>query len=298
MAWYFVYLRYQLNQEFPLATLDGFLNGTAHKPFQYRMLVPWIVGGLRSLGLGDAATLYRAVDVAAVIGSYYALRYYLATFLKSHAVLFAFVVFYALPWNYLLARDVTIILPYDLMAVTLTTLALALVARGKWQIFYPAFAVAALNRETILFVTVAYVAAMWSTEKKARIAMHAAAQLAIWLVVKFVTSGMYESNPGQSFEYYHVGTQVPHWRTNLNVLASWPHLVLVLSCFGFLWALIPVGRKRINDSFPKRALWAAVPYLAMVLVIGNLNEIRVLGELMPFLAVPAMLIISSYLNES
>ena len=109
---------------------------------------------------------------------------------------------------------------------------------------------------------------------------------------------LYEANPGQTFEYFHVGTQVPHWRTNLNVLANWPHLVLVLSTFGFVWVLIPVGWRRLRDSFPKKALSAVVPYLAMVLLIGNLNEIRVFGELLPFVLVPALIIAASYLRET
>lgn len=297
ISWYFVYLRYHLNQEFPLATLENFLWGTAHKPFQFRMLVPWIVGGLRAIGLGDIGALYRAVDVAAVIGSYYALRYYLGTFLKSHAWLWAFALFYVLPWNYLLPRDITIILPYDLMAVTLTTLALAFAVREKWPLFYVTFALGALNRETILFVTFALAIAQWGKWRRPQLLSHVAVQIVIWLAVKFVMGSVYQDNPGQTFEYYHIGTQVPHWRTNLNVLANWPHLVLVLSTFGFIWIAIPAGWKRLQDSFPRRALWVVAPYIAMILAIGNLNEIRVLGELLPFVVVPALLIASSYLRE-
>lgn len=298
MSWYFVYLRYRLNQEFPLATLDSFLNGTAHKPFQFRMLVPWLVGGLRGLGLGDALTLYKAVDVVAVIGGYYSLRYYLGLYIRALAPAMAFALFYALPWNYLLARDIMIILPYDLMAVTLTTLALALVAREKWALFYPVFLAGTLNRETILFVTVAYVVAMWKQKPKSQLAIHAIAQLAIWIGIKALMAAMYPDNPGQTFEYFHVGSETPHWRTNLNVLTGWPHLVLVLSSFGFLWAIIPFGWRRLADSFPKRALWVTLPYILMVLLIGNLNEIRVFGELLPFVVVPALMIAASWLREN
>lgn len=297
MSWYFVYLRYRLNQEFPLATLNAFLDGAAHKPFQFRMLVPWIVGGLRGMGFADVGTLYRAVDVAALIGGYYAIRYYLNTYLPNQAAFWAFGIFYALPWNYLLARDIPILLPYDLMAVTLTTLALALAAREKWSHFYPVFILGALNRETILFVTLALGIAYWGSRPKSKFALHIAAQLVIWLAVKFTMGAMYEGNPGQSFEYYHVDSQVPHWATNLNVLRNWPHLVMVLSTFGFMWAVIPVGWKRLSESFPRRSLWAVLPFVVMVLVIGNLNEIRVFGELFPFVFVPVALIASSVLRH-
>jgi hypothetical protein len=79
-AWYFVHLRYSLNQEFPLATLSSFLDGTAYRPFQFRMLIPWLVGGFQATGLSEM-TLYRIFDALSVVGIFYSFRYYLSGFI-------------------------------------------------------------------------------------------------------------------------------------------------------------------------------------------------------------------------
>lgn len=290
-AWYFVHLRYSLNQEFPLATLSSFLDGTAHKPFQFRMLVPWLVGGLQATGLREL-TLYRIFDALSVVGIFYTFRYYLSGFIdKDVAGLLSFSVFYALPWNYLLAREIPILLPYDLASIVFMTLALAFVHRRKWLWFYAVFALGAINRETIVFVTIAFALVEVGLQPRRSLAMHLAAQAGIWLVVKASLGMLYAGNPGAAFEFYHVGTTDPHWRTNLQMLVSAPHLLLILSSFGFAWVIVLAGWRQLQDPFLRKALWIVPPYLLLVLIAGNVNEIRVYGELLPVIMAPAAMII-------
>lgn len=295
-SWYFVNLRYRLNQEFPLATLQSFLDGTAYKPFQFRMLVPWMVGGLSSFIPADPKTLYQWIDVAAVLGLFYAFRYHLKSHFQGAAAnVLPFLVFYSLPWNYLLPRDLPLILPYDLAAVALFTLGLALLQRRRWTWYYLVFAVATLNRETILFLTLIFAIVEYQRLPRGAYALHLAAQLGLWLGIKLVMGSVYAANPGSSFEFYHVGTQIPHWQSNLKVLTSPPHLIPVLSSFGFAWLVVAAGWKRLRDSFTRKSLWAIPPFLLMVFVVGNLNEIRVYGELTPIVLTAAILILADLL---
>jgi hypothetical protein len=129
IAWYFVQLRYALNAEFPLATLSesatSLTAGTGYIPFQFRALIPWIAGAL-----GGSVAVYRWLDVAAVIGIFYSFRFLLAGLFVGRSLLFLpFVMFYFLPWNYLLPRGIPILLPYDLWAVAFMALGLALLRR-------------------------------------------------------------------------------------------------------------------------------------------------------------------------
>lgn len=293
-AWYFVHLRYLLNQEFPLATLSSFLDGTAYKPFQFRMFIPLLVGGLGSAGFLSENALYRFVDVLAVIGIFYSFRFYLSGFVdKEVAGLLSFSVFYALPWNYLLARDIPILLPYDLASVALMTLALAFLHRRNWTWFYVVFALGALNRETMLFTALVFALVEFGKRSRTSLAVHLSAQIAIWFAIKTTMGAIYSGNPGTAFEYFHVGTETPHWRTNLNVLVNGPHLLLFLSNFGFAWVIVVAGWRHLQDQFLRSTLWIIPPYVFMVLLAGNANEIRVFGELLPVIMAPAVIIVMS-----
>ncbi len=282
MAGYFVFLRYELNTEFPLATLTNLADGTAYKPFQFRMLVPWLASGLAAAGTVDLLRAYQIIDALSVIGLFYAFRYLLADYLTGATLtLGSFLVFYALPWNYLLARDLPLILPYDLAAVAFFTLGLALLKRHRWTWFYPVFVVACLNRETMVFLVVVLLAVEYGRIPNRSLGIHAAAMVGIWLVIKFVMGALYTGNPGNALELYHVNSNVLHITTNIDRLLIPRHLLVVLSNFGFAWLIVLVGYNRIHDRFARRSLWMAPLFVLMILIVGNINEIRVFGELLP-----------------
>ncbi|GAB4317992.1 MAG: hypothetical protein Kow0074_06950 [Candidatus Zixiibacteriota bacterium] len=299
MAWYLVFLRYQLNTEFPLATLTNLADGTAYKPFQFRMLVPWLASGLAATGLVDLLRAYQLIDVLSVIGLFYAFRYLLSDHLSGTALtLGSFLVFYALPWNYLLPRDLPLILPYDIAAVAFFTLGLALLKRHRWRWFYPLFVVACLNRETMVFLVVVLVAVEYGRVPMRSIGIHAGAMVGIWLAVKFVMGAMYAGNPGNALELYHVNSDVLHITTNIERLLIPRHLLLVLSNFGFAWLIVLVGYHRIHDRFIRRALWMAPLFVLMIFIVGNINEIRVFGELLPVVMLGVVGVLQGRTTES
>ncbi|MBD3297136.1 MAG: hypothetical protein GF341_00635 [candidate division Zixibacteria bacterium] len=282
MAGYFVFLRYELNTEFPLATLTNLAEGTAYKPFQFRMLAPWLASGLAATGMADLLRGYQIIDLLAVIGLFYAFRYLLSDYLEGTTLrLGSFLVFYALPWNYLLARDLPLILPYDLAAVAFFAWGLALLKRRQWTWFYPVFVIACLNRETMAFLVVVLVAVEYGRMSNRSLGIHAAAMVGIWLAVKFVMGALYANNPGNALELYHVNSDVLHITTNIDRLLIPRHLLIVLSNFGFAWLIVAVGYNRIHDRFARRSLWMVPLFVLMILIVGNINEIRVFGELLP-----------------
>ena len=289
MAWYFVFLRYQLNTEFPLATLTALVDGTAYKPFQFRMLGPWLAGGLASTGATSLLTAYKLFDFAAVLGLFYAFRYLVSDYATGLArELLPFTIFYVLPWNYLLPRDLPLLLPYDLAAVAFFTLGLALLKRHNWLWFYPIFLIGCLNRETMIFLAIVLVAAGYKRLPNGTLGMHVAIMAVIWLVVKFVMGSIYAANPGKALELYHVNSNVLHLTSNVERLITPRQLFLVLSNFGFLWLLIAFRFRKIDDRFARRALWVIPPFVLMILVVGNINEIRVFGELIPIVMLGAI----------
>ena len=297
LAWYFVYLRYLFNTEFPLATPAALADGTAYIPFQFRALVPWIANAIHASGLADLATAYKWLEAGSVVGLYYAFRYLLASVVsRGTAGLLSFSIFFVLPWNYILPRGIPILLPYDLPAVMFFTLGLALLRRRLWVWYYIVLTAGCLNRETMVFLAVVLVAVEFGGPRHRSLLPHMALHAAIWAAVKILMSTLYGSNPGTAFELYHVGTQVLHLKTNLELLIVPQQLLLILSNFGFVWILIAVFWKRMDDRFSRCALWVIPPYVLLTFVAGNMNEIRVFGELMPLVLVPALLVAMSVVS--
>jgi hypothetical protein len=295
IAWYFVHLRYVFNSEFPLATLSesatSLTAGTGYIPFQFRALIPWIAGAL-----GGSIAVYRWLDVVAVVGIFYSFRFLLAGLFRGRALLLLpFVVFYFLPWNYLLPRGIPILLPYDLPAVAFTALGLALLRRRAWPWYYAVLLVGCLNRETIVFLGIVFFAMELRRLPHQSLVVHLLLHAIIWLGVRFLMLGLYGDNPGTAFELYHVNSNVLHLKTNLDILLAPEHLIMVLSSFGFAWVLLIAGWKWIDDSFTRRALWIVPPYVILTFIAGNINEIRVFGELTPVIAMPVVVVLAGML---
>ena len=296
-AWYFVYLRYWFNTEFPLATPAALADGSAYKPFQFRALAPWIASLIRSTGIADLTTAYQWIEGVSVVGLYYSFRFLLSeTSSRQVSGVLSFAVFYVLPWNYLLPRGIPILLPYDLPAVMFFTLGLALLRRRIWWWYYAVLAVGSLNRETMVFLAIVLFATDAGRSSRRAMGLHLAGHAVVWIGVRLLMTSLYGGNPGNAFELYHVGTQVPHIKTNLELLIAPQHLLLILSNFGFAWILVAAFWKRIGDQFTRRALWVLPPYVLLTFIAGNMNEIRVFGELMPLILVPALLIVMNLIR--
>ena len=291
----FALLRGMFNREFPLATLQGLIDGSAYRPFQYRVLVPWLVGKLNAITGADIVTLYQIFDTLALMGVVLATRYLLKPYLSGKRLdLVSFGVLLILPWNYLLPQEIALYIPSDIPAVAFFTLLLALGLRGKWNVFYPLFALATLNRETTCFVTVALLFAFWKESGRKEALAHVGAQFVIWVALKTVLYVIYSDNPGSLFEIYGVSqVRRSHFDANLEFLMSPLRVIILLSSFGFLWISALFFRERIGVLPIRRALVSLVVFFAAMLVIGNLNETRIFGEFLPLVYVANVLIIKN-----
>ncbi len=290
IAWYFVWLRYQLNRPLPQVALNALADGMAPKPFQYRILVPWLAGAMSGHGWGGLVDWYRGIEIAALVGLYYSFRLLIAQFVERAATLLSFTVFYALVWNILLPRDRPALLPYDLTAVALMTICVVLTVRRQWLWYYPLFLLGVLNRETILFCTFFFLLSNWKQMSRGRLTLHLVAQVVLWVGVKLILMSLYGDNRGQDFEYYHTSTTLPHWQTNLEMLLNWRFFIMVASAFGFIWVLIPVGWRRLVNPTLRQLPLVTVPYFVVLLFLGNLNELRAYAEILPFVLVPALVV--------
>ncbi len=298
-ALYFSSLRFIFNRDFPLATMQALIDGTAYRPFQYRILVPTIVGKLHDLTGVSIGALYQSVEALAVLGVVIATRYFLAPHFRGKTLdILSAGILLILPWNYLLPREIAIFIPADLPAVMFFTFLLALMSRGNWRWYYPLFVLATLNRETTCFVTLIYLLVSWKRIPAKEMWLHIGAQFVLWVAIKYWLGTVYADNPGSVFEIYGVAGDRTHLDSNLEFLFSPLRVLILLSSFGFLWAPVMAWRKRIDDDFIKQALLGLVFFFAAMLLIGNLNETRIFGEYAPLIYASALLLLQKSFSKS
>jgi hypothetical protein len=134
---------------------------------------------------------------------------------------------------------------------------------------------ATFNRETTVFLTIAFVLTRFGRMPLVPLGLHAAAQATIWVAVKLVLDRLYGANPGVGGYYAHAFTE------NLAMLAAPENYLLLASSFGFLWIPLLVFGRRIEDEFARRALLVLFPCFAVGLKLAVFDELRIFGEMIP-----------------
>jgi hypothetical protein len=179
---------------------------------------------------------------------------------------------YVLPYNF----TYTLWYPWDIPGVLFVTLGLVLLHGRRWTAYYAVFALATLNRETTYFLTLVYSLTALGRDDRATILRHVAAQGGIWLALKTALYLAFRENRAQGMGLFDV-----QLLRNLRQLARPDVLVTVLRSWGMLWIVAALGLRRIEDRFLRRALLASGVQLAILLLVGVVEELRVYGEIIP-----------------
>lgn len=133
---YFIYLFFGLNAKCKLCRIEYLLNHSAAKPFQYRMLIPWLAKGLEALvsflyllfGLRQAVVVLNSVALFLTV---YAFRYFLSFFFDKKKTSIALSLFYILPFYYVLARELPLWYPWDMPAILFFLLGIICIYKQK-----------------------------------------------------------------------------------------------------------------------------------------------------------------------
>lgn len=311
-------LRWMAAAQYVKAPLLGMLEGTVELPYQYRILIPWLISGAMKLGaaIGAAVEPVRAFYAAELISSFMlivAVRWHMGKLLDSSlaAMFFSFLIFLVLPFNFILSTSsrpefpwvlpsyayapqhfdaFTMYYPWDTPSILFFVLGLGLLRAGRMAPYYAVFILATLNRETSCFLAVAYLFAAYGEKPNKTIALHLAAQTAVWVAIKAVLYMQYGDHAGvKVIEFQPLGGMAMLGNPNL--------LPAILSNCGFLVIPCVVFYRRIGDRFTRRALLSMVPFFALFLLIGGLRELRDYGELIPFV-LPATVLIAKSLLKS
>ncbi|RYG39702.1 hypothetical protein EON79_23910, partial [bacterium] len=183
--------------------LARYADGLERTPYQYRVLMAWVlkllgenpaVGRLAHVFPGDLKAPYVFVEMGlaflALLGAVLATRRSLRI-LSGHDAFSAWaslLVVYMAQFQFNLSYGLNYVLPYDLPSVFFFCLALLGIVSKSRTLFYAAFVVGTLNRETMVFAVVPF--AVWGLYEASgeriekgwgRVLPHVVGQLLLWV---------------------------------------------------------------------------------------------------------------------
>jgi hypothetical protein len=289
--------------------------GRAPQPFVTRVLVPWLIRA--AVAVTPPALRARTEESVrhnlTTDGRPVWLYQYPFEFTVAKNLLLAFTVGFAFSLWWLAhlvldapapARDVTPVvvlfaLPgfygagsmlYDLPALCLFALGLALIATRRFRLYALVFAACVLNKETALLLVLVWL--VWEAHqhklRRNQLAVGVGLQFGFWLVVRGALFWHFRNNPGEAlavhlFRNAQVLAVPGNWFlfrpvTNWLVLPRGFNLLYVLAFILSLFALKRAPR------FLKYAYWIVPPVFVLTWLFGNVDEMRVYYELLPIVA--------------
>jgi len=176
--------------------------------------------------------------------------------------------------------------PYDILTLAVLSMALLFIVRSRFGALLALTAIGSWNRETTILLPFFYL--LYNRPENGRILQwppavlaRAALLLAISLIVKFLVLYIHGRSSG-IVSLYHGGTNLRLFRN----LMIWKGGVFVCAgAFGFLWILVPRALAALGNVRFACIAWTFPFYLAGMLVVGNVDEIRIFAEFIPYLSV-------------
>jgi hypothetical protein len=302
-ALFFCRLRFLLSDSFLGADLFAEVaHHSGPKPWQYRILVPYVADILSQLKLPLLHSLERWSEIAEVSAVFFlvvSFRRYVSLFIPDKVVssLLSFLVLLILPFNFFFPRPYHPNYWYDMPSILFFTLGLIFLVEKNWLLYYPLFAIATFNRETTCFLTIIYVVSSLGREGRKSVIVHGMSQFAIWMAIKGILANWYASNPGPTFEWY-AQPGITHLSDNIAFFTNPVNYPMFLSNMGFIWIPILFYYRRINVEFVKRSLLVVFPWFTGMMFVANIYELRIFGELIPVFLLAFILIVCELLRTA
>lgn len=210
--------------------------------------------------------------------------------------------------------------PYDLPQLALFSLCVNAIIENRIVPFYFFFLLANLNRETALFIVPLFV--LWHTSAGLDAAMratsgnfprrlrafasailsprllpHVALQIGIFAAARALVFTLYKGNPQENGVFVLGLFSMQFFEHNLHFLANpiyWPG---IWSTFAFLWIPLWLGFKFLDHPGLRWSLLIVGPWVLTMLLVGQVVETRVFGELISLVAPCVAVIGFNYLKQ-
>jgi len=289
------------------APIDKLIEGTASKPFAYRILVPKTLNAIDAMTPASADQLMDSWGVrVATLGSlrgsapdaatsatqfqYPRAIFWLFLLQLTAVIIYAFVcaalykgLFPSASWRHF-AAPLSLLPPllivqqgvghiYDFTALCFMALLLNAMRSEKHGLYLLLFALSCLNKETTILASFAYAAVFYQRMPTGRYIAMLGAQVAIFLLSYALVRMAYADNPGPSMVVW-----IQHQAGYFLRQPIWYYFIVLL--IGFLLTY----RWNEKPEFLRRAALMVVPHLALVIYAAMPGELRNSYESLPLLS--------------
>lgn len=314
----------------PYVSAADLANGVARTPFQYRALTGWVIRFLTDMSVIQEAAkiapkpfsqpdilVWLLLSCLSMIAMIEIARRTIKLFVTDSylAATLAFITPLPLYISYVsLASIYRYSYPYDLPSLMLFNLGLLLILKNRIFLFYPVFILATLSRETSVFLIPALITLrcknlfQWQRQDL----LNVLGLSLIWLGLKYWLHSLYNTNLSEfnyisnaeqkllnGVKFSGGGNYVFQLDQNIQNLLNPIYWPCILSALGWLWAIVIIGWKYLDQPAIKRTLLVITPMVAGgMLLVGRITEVRVFVELTPFFVVAVAIIIRNKLAAS
>lgn len=284
-------LRLQMNGEYKGATWAQIAEFSAPLPFGHRPLAPLLAWPLRAATDWPLKLVWGVLEAAAALALWLALRAALRPGVGERwSALFATSFFALLSFPFLLKHRWAVFYPWDTPAMAFIAAGLALVSARRFAAATALCLVAAVNRESAALIPAAALALHLGASKHVlrgirELLAPTVAMLAACAVGRVAVALALPDSPGRPL-HFTIGKDTPRWLHNLEWLAEpvhWLWLPMYFALLPLAWLLLWPQISR-----PHRGLGlVALAYFAALMLVANIYEPRVYGEILVLLYIPA-----------
>lgn len=197
---FFSYFSPAIGWNEPRAAFAEMVNGTAHRPFAYRVLIPGLASALHLLVPGlSLQTAATGLIYLALPGFIAALRLLCSAFWPITRRLEIVILLAPLG---LIPLSLSFRHVYDLPLLCLFTLGLALLARRRWRLFIIVYAVGCLNKETTALLTLVYLVWYWRELPRGGFLRLLIVQGLCFALIRGALMWHFRHNPGGVVEFH------------------------------------------------------------------------------------------------
>jgi hypothetical protein len=253
--------------------LSRLMDGTAHRPFVYRVLVPYTTRLAVSILPLSAKLFTSALLYLFLSGSIASIRSLSSVFWKSDTIN-----------NVVGVLSIILLVPfmmtnrhvYDFSTLFLFSSGLTLMARKKWRWYFLVYVLACLNKETTILLTGVFLYHYRHAYKTPAFRKLLALQIAIYTGIRAGIMWVFAGNPGAIMEH--------NFFDHAAFIRSFPALVAGYAVYVMIMSYAIQREWKRKPAFLKDAFTVLAPLMfALYLLGGAPFEIRVFYELSPVL---------------
>lgn len=257
----------------PGVSLAEFMEGSAAKPYTYRLLLPILVKVIISIVPGTTAKSVASVLIyLSLLGFVISVRYFCSAFWKPSIFtdLMALLAPLAMTPLMFVANHI-----YDLSVLFFFTLGLAFLAHARLRSFLWLFPFVCLAKETALLLTLVFAVHFYRKIDRRLFYQILTLQILMWNGIRFILKWIFWNNLGGDFEI--------HLRDWLYAVSIAPVLMfLIYAVAVLLLGLLIIRGWNSSPIFIRQVALFIVPLLSILhLFLGMPLELRVFFEVYP-----------------